>query len=805
MITPEERDILRGFAERIPPDDPGAHNNLAIVYYNKGLYDEAIEELEKALEVDPTFVLARNNLDIVIKATGRLEDQVEQLARSIEHEPYDEKKMLNLADKYRKLNRYSQAIRCYKRVIDANPHSVDAFFGLGITLKLLGKYDDALEEVKRALEIQKSAHIYRTLGELYFNKGVIDLAIKNFQEAISLDNNQAETHFLLGFALGEKGKLEESLQEVRRAIDLNPALAQFEPNLPIDIEEHKTHWEFLKEQLGVPTSEKEYGVHFRLGIAFRNKGLFHEAKREFTECLTYEENKPELHLALAEITLLLNEIDEALSHLDRISEHDISAVYANTRGVVCLLKDDFETSRAWLKKTLELQHDFDAAFNNLGVCAHAQGDMADALQWYQKAIATGNPDACYNLGMYYLRKHDFESASALFGGDSSDDYFGRAIIRAELGESEKAIELFNKVIELVPSHAGAYYNLGFIYTKLGKFKEGLEYTRRGIELEPAYEDNKLRLCLGSEVTGFGPYYTKRGEGITVTEEKTAEIAEVAEETETVLPELDLPSAAQYVEQAEEHLKREDYESALAAIDQARAIDPEAEQTIILKSQILARTANTSDAINLLKKYLDSHPESNSVKTELAHLMDGAGRLEEAKEMYLSLLTVDETNVGWLAHIADISYRLNQLDEALTFYNRLYERDKENLAANLGFLKICIKNKNLSKATSYVRFLKDQHPDNYDFNFLAGLYHMDKGEREDATAYFKKAMDIDSSKPNPYYHYGLLQIQKGDFEGACSNWKKALLLSPDEELVKKIRHCLRITVELSEFIKNEASP
>lgn len=805
MISREERNILRGFAERIAPDDPGAHNNLAIVYYNKGLYDESIEELEKALEIDPTFVLARNNLDIVLKATGRLEEQVEQLSRSIEHEPYDEEKTLHLADKYRKLNRYSQAIRCYKRVIDANSQSVDAFFGLGITLKLLGKYDDALEEVKRALEIQQSVRIYRTLGELYFNKGVIDLAIKNFQEAISLDNGQAETHFLLGFALGEKGKLEDSLQEVRKAIELNPALAQFEPNLPIDIERHKTHWEFLKEQLGVPASEKEYGVHFRLGTAYRNKGLFSEAKREFTECLAYSENKPELHLALAEIALLLNQVDEAQNHLDHISEQDISALYANARGVVCILKDDFENSRMWLIKALELQHDFDAAFNNLGVCAHAQGETDDALQWYQKAVAAGNTDACYNMGMYYLRKHDFESASTLFGGDSPDDYFGRAIIHAELGEDEKAIELLNRVVELMPHHAGAYYNLGFIYTKLGRFKEGLEYTRRGIELEPAYEDSKLRLCLGPEVVGFGPYYRKRGEGVTVTEEETAKAAEVSEENETALPELDLPSAAQYVEQAEEHLKQEDYESALAAIDQARAIDPDAEQTIMLKAQILERTANVSDAINLLKKYLNRHHGSQRVQAELAHLLESAGRLEEAQQMYSSLLETDSAHAEWLAHIADIFYRLGQFDDALTYYNRLYERDNGNLAANLGFLRICIKNRNISKATTYIRFLKEKYPDNYEFNFLAGLYHMDKGEREDAIAYFKKAIEIDSSKPSPYYHYGLLQIQKGDFEGACSNWKKALLLSPDEELVKKIRHCLRITVELSEFIKSEASP
>ena len=41
-----ERDltVLRSFARRIDPSDAGAHNNLGVLYYQKGLIDEAITE-----------------------------------------------------------------------------------------------------------------------------------------------------------------------------------------------------------------------------------------------------------------------------------------------------------------------------------------------------------------------------------------------------------------------------------------------------------------------------------------------------------------------------------------------------------------------------------------------------------------------------------------------------------------------------------------------------------------------------------------------------------------------------------------
>ena len=46
-----ERDlaVLRSFARRIDPSDAGAHNNLGVLYYQKGLIEEAIAEFVRAL------------------------------------------------------------------------------------------------------------------------------------------------------------------------------------------------------------------------------------------------------------------------------------------------------------------------------------------------------------------------------------------------------------------------------------------------------------------------------------------------------------------------------------------------------------------------------------------------------------------------------------------------------------------------------------------------------------------------------------------------------------------------------------
>lgn len=792
MISSEELKILKSFAARIPPNDPGAHNNLAIVYYNKGLYDEAIGELEEALKIDTNFVLARNNLDIILKKTGRLELQVERLVRSIDKEPYDEHRTLELADTYRKLSKYSQAIIFYKKVLDYNPGSFEGHFGLGMTLKLLGKYDDALEEVKRALEIKIAPDVYRILGEVYFNKGVIDLAINNFQEAINLEPSSAEGHFLLGFAYGEKGMAKESIEAVKKAIALNPALAQFEPNLPIDIKDHRGHWEFLKEQLGMPRqTENEFQVHYNLGMTYRNKGFFEESRREFEECLRLDNTRPELYLVLGQVSLFLNKLDDASHYLEKAYEQDFDcAACTNAIGVLGCLRNEHDQAAEWFEKTLTLQEDYAPAYNNLGICRYSTSDIEKAIDMYSKGMASGSVDARINLGMHFLQQGNYDEALKMFTGSTADEYFGQGLAYTEIGKEGEAMEAFKSALAISPSHAGSYYNLGFILTKQGKFKEGLDYIRKGMEIEPNYEKKKFRLCVDPQLSGFGPYYAS-----SVQEKRRAGTRGVSQKKEIFDARDALTSAAEYYDNG-------DFENAIALLDQVLRLQPEWDQALALRAKALHAIGKTEEALQHLQDSIKSQPQSHRLKEVLGTILVSDKRFADARKIYTELLEDEPQNIHYCAVQAGICYNLDLLDEALSLYERLYRMQRDSIPANLGFLKIYVKTKEFDRALPCLEFLQKNHPEVYEFNVLAGQYYYETNEKEKACQYFEKAIQLDSAKPLPYYHLGLLQVQQGDFEIACDSWKKALLLSPREELTNKIKHCLKITVELSEFIKKE---
>ena len=87
LTSERDRDVLRSFARRIDPTDAGAHNNLGVLYYNKGLYEEAVTALMKALELDPKMEVAQRNLEIAYFNTGYYDTRIPELKERLRLRP----------------------------------------------------------------------------------------------------------------------------------------------------------------------------------------------------------------------------------------------------------------------------------------------------------------------------------------------------------------------------------------------------------------------------------------------------------------------------------------------------------------------------------------------------------------------------------------------------------------------------------------------------------------------------------------------------------------------------------------------
>lgn len=791
MISPDEQKVLSSFAERIPANDPGAHNNLAIIYYNKGMYQEAVKELETALELNPKFVLARSNLEIILRKTGMLDERIARLIRDIEQNPQDEDRILELAETYVQLKKYSHAIIYYKKVLERNPNSYRAHFGFSNTLKYLGKYDDAIEEMNLALDVRQSHEGYRSLGEIYLRKGVIDMAIKNFEEALKFDDTSSETHFLLGFALGEKGRVVESIEAMKKAIALNPSLAQVDSDALIDVVPQPAQWETIKKQMNVPeVAGDSYQVHYNMGMSYRNKGLFDEAEKEFRACLELKEDALETRYALAEAALGAGKYETAIQGLRDALERGYDPVRCyNALGVAYLMQGQTGSALECFERVL-VQHGEDPmVLNNIGVAQYTLGDAEPALANFQKAVDAGNKEARFNLALHHLKKRDHAEALVLLDYEGVDAYFGRGLVYMEQGDDQKALDALKRVLQDAPHHAGAYYNLGFIATRLGRYEESLAYIRKGMEIEPNYEDVKYHLSLDPVIAEFGPYLVPRAQSL------------AAEALDKVFTEHAL-DPGEFVAKAEEFIAQDQAAEAARQLDEALKIEPRLSRAVIMKADIKYREGATAEALALLETHLKEQPDDVDVAAALARMLAAQGRAQEAEAQYRHLAGLQPASPVWSRELARSAYTAGRLDEALELYLRVYEQDPEDREANLRLFALYVRRNALAEAARFMQFMAERHPDDYEYNVLAGQYWSEKQQYENAERHFDKAIQIDPSKPVPYYQRGLLSVQRGAFQSACEDWKKALLLSPPEELAERIGHCLKLTVELSEILQRE---
>ena len=100
----------------------------------------------------------------------------------------------------------------------------EARSNLGSTLLDKGKVDNAIIQFQEALRIDpRPANIHNNLGIALYQKGRLDESVAEFQKALQLDPDNAKTHNNLGRAFLQKGNAAEAIAHFQQALQLEPS------------------------------------------------------------------------------------------------------------------------------------------------------------------------------------------------------------------------------------------------------------------------------------------------------------------------------------------------------------------------------------------------------------------------------------------------------------------------------------------------------------------------------------------------------------------------------------------------------
>src|SRR6478752_7418776 len=368
LTSERDREVLRSFARRIDPSDAGAHNNLGVLYYNKGLYEEAVSAFMRGLELDPKMQVAQRNLEIAYFNTG-----------------YYDKRVAELAERLR-----------------ARPDDRDARWELGRTHALLGQTSDAVAErtngdldralgyLERALSLDPSSSLVNFyIGEVLYNRGVNEGALAALRRAVELNPHNPDAYYLMGFVLGDMGRHEEAREVTRRAIQLNPTLSRAQANLAIEQKNGDERGPFGSDARPTQMEVHAEGqlAHFNLGLAFRQKGYYSEALREYAKALERGEDRPLVQQAMAEVHLLRREAKAAVELYDElVTQHADSPKLWNERGVALHQDGKFAEAEESYRRAIQAELGYALAHNNLGVALYHRGDGEQAMAAFRVAL-----------------------------------------------------------------------------------------------------------------------------------------------------------------------------------------------------------------------------------------------------------------------------------------------------------------------------------------------------------------------------------------------------------------------------------
>ncbi len=170
------------------PESNTANAMLGVVYMDLGMNKEAVEYLEKAVQVLPIDYQSRNNLGIVYGKLDQPEKALKEFMTAVMLKPEDDSIKLNLSLFYQGQKEYKKSLEILESLIIKNSNDVRLHFRLGLLYKEMGLYESAISELIRVTAL--APHVinpYEELGNIYISRmGDIEKGKYYYQKGIEM-------------------------------------------------------------------------------------------------------------------------------------------------------------------------------------------------------------------------------------------------------------------------------------------------------------------------------------------------------------------------------------------------------------------------------------------------------------------------------------------------------------------------------------------------------------------------------------------------------------------------------------------
>jgi tetratricopeptide (TPR) repeat protein len=416
-----------------------AGREAAFRMYNQ----EAIENLEKAVALDPAFTEAYDALArqyyFIGESTKAL--NIIEKVKSFSNKLAEEKLVEILALEALLIEDWDLAINYLKRLISINPENIKAHIDLGMVYyqrKMM--YDEGISEFKKALKLDpqgvthRTSFAYNVLGYAYFRKGEKEKALEAFKKYVDLLPNQAYPLICLGEFYCWVGDYEGAVTNLQLALEAKP-------DFPL--------------------------TYVNLGHTCLAQGLYREALRCYQRSLALSISKAqqaEAHFHLGNLHCLKGEYAQAVQECQKALELSPEMIEARwIQGLTFAKKGMFTEAESEAMVIHELIE---------------KAKTEESYKYYYHLLG----ELFLNKGLYQQALENFNQAASIKSLESTFyvNALGEAYYKAE--EWDKAEEQFAAVLETNPNYAPTHYLLGLVCEKTNRKEEAKERFQKFVDI-----------------------------------------------------------------------------------------------------------------------------------------------------------------------------------------------------------------------------------------------------------------------------------------------------------------------------------
>ena len=496
------------------------------------------------------------------------------------------------------------------------------YYGLGYVhaleaTKVDGTFDTAITHLQHALEIQPDLFWARfNLGGIYQQKGEDKSALTEFEACVRLNPNYYPVYYRMGEIHLKQKDYTTALQAFDTARNLN------------------RKWEY-----------PQYGI----GLVYFAQGEMDRA-REMFENITHQKKKfAPAYFKLGQILATQGFFDDALEEYAKGSKHqDYSAQILHELAVIFNEKGNTDGAIQLYQRTIEVEPTHAQAHFALGEIFYTNGDTETARHHYQQALSVtpSLKDAFYEpLEPYFAGLITPDQAMPILEKamfvlpDDPRSYFYAGAVEADAGNTEKAIQHYEKTLEIIETdtsylqielHLGnfndAYLKLGELHHQQGDVDTAVGYFKRALALHPELADR-------------------------------------------------------FIAQGQRAFDAEKYQDAIKPLNIHLLLFPEDVSATYLLGQSYEASGNTDSAITFYERTLTLDPQRPDVLFKIVHIYRGGEAHQQAVDTLHRLIEIapETTEAHYLLALSYLS--LQQPNDALPAFLETVRLSPDDVAAH----------------------------------------------------------------------------------------------------------------------------